>query len=121
MIPGIMSLGPVALSSSEDMTSTFILGYERDDGSVLPLKLEVAPSGLVTIYQAGWNAGDSTSLRPEGSPLTIPLANGSRVSEVKMSRDPETGTAYLAVMVDLALEWPAEVDRDSWEIMAVNE
>ena len=122
LIPAITSVVPGALSSSVTVMSNFILDYEQDDGSVLPLKMEVAPSGVVTLYHTDWNDGDSTSLTPDGgAPLTIPLANGSRISEVKMSRDPVSGTAYLAVMVDLALEWPAEVERDSWESMAVNE
>ena len=51
----------------------------------------------------------------------IPLANGSRISDLTMSRDPESGTAYLAVMVDLSLDWPTEVERDSIESMSVNE
>ena len=122
LIPGIISVVPGALSSSLDVMSTFILGYEHDDGSVQPLKLEVAPSGVVTIYPADWNGGYSNPLTPaQGTPLTIPLANGSRISDLTMSRDPESGTAYLAVMVDLTLDWPAEVDRDSIESMAVNE
>ena len=122
LIPGITSVVPGALSPSEDVMATFILGYEQDEGSVLPLKMAVAPSGVVTIHHTDWNGGDSTSLTPvQGVPLTLPLANGSRISEVKMSRDPVSGTAYLAVMVDLALEWPAEVERDSLGIMAFNE
>ena len=122
MIPGVTSVVPGVPSSSEDVMTSFFLGYEQDDWSVLPLKMEVAPSGVVTIYHSDWNGGDFTSLTPvQGVPLTIPLANGSRISQVKMSRDPVSGTAYLAVMVNLALEWPAEVDRDSMGIMAVNE
>ena len=123
LIPGITSVVPGARSSSSVTVMTnFILDYEQDDGSVLPLKMEVAPSGIVTLHHTDWNEGDSTSLTPVGgAPLTIPLANGARISEVKMSRDPLSGTTYMAVMVDLALEWPAEVERDSWESMAVNE
>ena len=122
LIPGITSVVPGVPSPREDVMNTFILGYEQEDGSVLPLKMAVAPSGVVTIYHTDWNAGDSSSLTPvQGVPLTIPLANGSRISEMKMSRDPVSDTAYLAVMVDLALEWPAEVERDSLESMAVNE
>ena len=122
LIPGIISVVPGALSSSVDVMSTFILSYEQDDGSVQPLKVEVAPSGVVTIYHADWNGGYSNSLTPvTETPLTIPLANGSRISDLKMSRDPESGTAYLAVMVDLALDWPTEVERDSIESMSVNE
>ena len=123
LIPGIMSVVPGALSSSAEVMNTFTLSYQQEDGSELPLQVEVAPSGVVTFYHlADWKAGDPTPLSPvQGAPLTIPLANGSRISELKLSRDPVSGTSFLAVMVDLALDWPAEVERNSWESMAVNE
>ena len=122
LIPGIMSVVPGASSFSEDVMTTFILGYEQEDGTKLPLKVKVSPSGVVSIYHSSLNDGDSTPLTPlQGAPLTIPLANGSRVSELAMSRDPESGTSYLAVMVDLALDWPAEAERNSSESMRVNE
>ena len=122
LIPEVISVVPSVLSSRSEVLTTFILGYEQEDGSELPLKVEVAASGVVTFYHADWEDGGSTALTPvQGAPLTIPLANGSRISELKMSRDPQSGTSYLAVMVDLALQWPAQAERDSWESMAVNE
>ena len=123
MIPEVISVVPSVLSSSAEVLTTFILGYEQEDGSELPLQVEVAPSGVVTFYHlADWKAGDPTPLSPvQEAPLTIPLANGSKISELKLSRDPVSGTCYLAVMVDLALDWPAEVERNSLGSMAVNE
>ena len=131
LIPAVDTVQSNGLTTSGDVTTSFIVGYEDEDGSVLDLKIDVSPSGVVTIHHASWNEADlkidvdsdlSSALSPApGSPLTFSLADGARVSDMSLARDQDSGTSYLAVMVDLALDWPAEADRATNESMTVNE
>ena len=130
LIPAVNTVQSNSLTTSGDVTTSFIVGYEEEDGSVLDLKIDVSPSGVVTIYHASWNEADlkidvdsdlSSALSASGSPLTLSLADGARVSDISLARDQDSGTSYLAVMVDLALDWPAEADRATNESMTINE
>ena len=126
LIPEVSSVVSESLTTTGEVTSSFIVAYQQEDGSLLDLKVDVSPAGVVTFHHAAWNDQDlqvdlvSSPLTPVGgSPLTIPL-DGAKITDIEVGRDPQSGISYLAVMVDLALDWPSQAQRDSDESMAVN-
>ena len=132
MIPPIDSLESQNKSVSGNATTSFILGYEEgSDGSLTYLKFDVTVGGAISISHAAWREDtkeidvdiDNPTLSPkdENGELTVMLKDGARISDMELARDPKSGKHYLAVMVDLALEWPAQVDRSSMESMTVNQ
>ena len=134
-IPPIDSVESQNKTDVGDPITSFILGYEdSSDGSVINLKFEVTPRGIISIYHAAWREDtmeigvdpiNYNTITPEDfdltGELTVTLEEGARISDMDLARDPKSGKHYLAVMVDLALDWPAEANRSSSESMTVNQ